>query len=186
MSERTTQQVPGEAAQALVTELVAVADEGGSTEHVTAAVTAALQDALGDASLMALFEGRERSYGVWTDPQRHFLLHASVHTPGHVTGAHDHGECWAVYGVYRGPSRYIRYTRGADVAPGRASLTVVRDEVLGDGAVDVVQPGEVHRILNHAEHMTYNLVVRPRPLSEVWRRRYDHESGDYRIDSRST
>ncbi|MBA2577163.1 MAG: hypothetical protein H0V05_11080 [Euzebyaceae bacterium] len=50
----------------------------------------------------------------------------------------------------------------------------------------MVQPGEVHRIFNPAEHMTYNIVVRPRPLCEVWRRRFDHESGEYRIDPRSS
>ena len=185
MSESTTRQVPGRAAQALVDDLVAIADQGGGLEQVTASVTAALQTALAEDSLLAVFEGREKSYAVWTDPQRHFLLHASVHGPGHVTAAHDHGECWAVYGVFRGPSRYIRYVRGEDTAPGRASLTVVRDEVMDDGAIDVVGPGEVHRIVNPADHMTYNVVVRPRPLSEVWRRRYDHESGEYRIDPRS-
>ncbi|HZJ04711.1 MAG TPA: hypothetical protein VFD59_04470 [Nocardioidaceae bacterium] len=185
MRENTTENLVGEAANVLVASLVAIADEGGSQERVTQAVVSVLRTALAEPSLGALFERREKSYGVWTDPQRHFLLHASVHRPGHVTEAHDHGECWAVYGVYRGPSRYVRYTRGPDTAPGTASLTVVRDEVLQDGAVDVVQAGEVHRIINPADHMTYNVVVRPRPLNEVWRRRYDFESGSYRIDPRS-
>lgn len=174
----------GAAAEGLnrLTEAVAaVLDTGGEVDVVTARVASAMAEELQRADLLPLFEGRQKSFAAYVDPLRHFIVHCSVHRPGHLTEAHDHGEAWAVYGVLRGRSRYRRFRRDDDVAPGTATLVCERDAELVPGQTDVVRPGHVHLIGNETDEPAWNVVVRPRPIEEVWRRRYDLGSGAYVI-----
>jgi predicted metal-dependent enzyme (double-stranded beta helix superfamily) len=126
-----------------------------------------------------VFAGRERSFLAHRDELRHFVLQASVLPPGHHTRAHDHGESWAVYGCFRGQTRYRRFLRAEEPAPGRTRLEVVRDEVVTPGSVDVVPAGQVHEVVNPGDSATWNVVIRPRPLAQVWRRAYDVGAGTY-------
>lgn len=41
---------------------------------------------------------------------------ASIQRPGHYAPPHDHGECWAVYGVIDGSMRMTRYERFDDLS----------------------------------------------------------------------
>jgi predicted metal-dependent enzyme (double-stranded beta helix superfamily) len=161
--------------------VAAVLDAGGDGEVVVARIAAAMADELQRPDLLPLFAGRRKSFAAHVDPLRHFIVHCSVHRPGHLTEAHDHGEAWAVYGVLRGRSRYRRFRRADDVAPGTASLVCERDEELVPGQIDVVRPGDVHLIGNETDEPAWNVVVRPRPIEQVWRRRYDLDSGAYVI-----
>lgn len=162
-----------------------ILDVGGDIDLVTSRLAGAMSEALHREDLLPLFAGREKSFAAYVDPQRHFIVHCSVHRPGHLTEAHDHGEAWAVYGVVRGHSRYRRFRRDDDVAPGRAALVCERDAVLVPGQTDVVRPGHVHLIGNETAEPAWNVVVRPRPIEEVWRRRYDLHSGAYAIHPHS-
>jgi predicted metal-dependent enzyme (double-stranded beta helix superfamily) len=169
----------------LTTAVAEVLDVGGDVDAVTAGIAAVMAEALHRKDLLPLFAGRERSFAAYVDPQRHFIVHCSVHHPGHVTEAHDHGEAWAVYGVVQGRSRYRRYRRADDVARGTARLVIERDDELLPGQTDVVLPGHVHLIANETDEPAWNVVVRPRPIEEVWRRLYDPGSGVYEIHPNS-
>lgn len=158
-----------------------VLDAGGSLDVVTGRIASELSQVISGPGLEELFAGAQKSYRAFADPQRHFIVHCSVHHPGHLTEAHDHGEAWAVYGVVRGVSRYRRFSRQPDAAPGTAALDCVRDEELVPGEVDVVSPGEVHLIGNETGEMALNVVIRPRPIEDVWRRRFDLSTGAYVI-----
>jgi hypothetical protein len=107
-----------------------VFDAGGDLDVVTARIAAVMGEAIRDESLTPCFAGRAKSFAAFIDPHRHFVVHCSVHAPGHLTEAHDHGEAWAVYGVVRGRSRYRRYRREDDAAPARATLVLQRDDEL--------------------------------------------------------
>jgi predicted metal-dependent enzyme (double-stranded beta helix superfamily) len=161
--------------------VAAILDIGGEVDAVTTRVAAAMAEQLRGPDLLPLFAGRQKSFAAYVDPLRHFIVHCSVHRPGHLTEAHDHGEAWAVYGVLRGRSRYRRFRRTDDHAPGTATLVCERDDELVAGQTDVVRPGHVHLIGNETDEPAWNVVVRPRPIEEVWRRRYDLRSGAYVI-----
>ena len=165
----------------LTTAVADVVDVGGSIDVVTQRLAGALHDAITGPGLAELFAGKAKSFTAYVDPQRHFIVHCSVHRPGHLTEAHDHGETWAVYGVARGVSRYRRYTRRPDSAAGTAALECIRDEELAPGQVDVVAPGEVHLIGNDTDDVALNVVIRPRPIEQVWRRRFNLPTGTYVI-----
>lgn len=169
----------------LVEEVAGVLDTGGDLDVVTAGIVAALAGALQRDDLVPLFAGRDRSFEAFVDRRRHFVVHCSVHAPGHVTEAHDHGEAWAVYGVVRGRSRYRRFRRGGDLRAGLATLVEARDEEIVRGQTDVVAPGQVHLVANETTEPAWNVVVRPRPLAQVWRRRFDLSSGAYEIHPHS-
>lgn len=167
------------------TAVARVLDVGGDLETVTAGIAEVMAEAIHREDLLPLFAGRQKSFAAYVDPKRHFIVHCSVHLPGHVTEAHDHGEAWAVYGVVRGRSRYRRYRRGEDAAPGTATLDCRLDGELVPGQTDTVFPGQVHLIANETAEPAWNVVVRPRPIEEVWRRRYDVDSGAYGIHPHS-
>ncbi len=176
---------PAGGLERLTAALAGILDTGGDAGLVTARIAGAMTEALDREDLLPLFAGRHKSFAAYVDPRRHFIVHCSVHLPGHLTEAHDHGETWAVYGVVRGRSRYRRYRRADDPAPGRAALLGERDDELLPGQTDVVRPGEVHLIANETAEPAWNVVVRPRPIEEVWRRRYDLRSGAYEIHPKS-
>jgi len=158
-----------------------VLDTGGTLDVVTGRIAAELRQVIAGPGLDELFAGKQKSYTAFADPRRHFIVHCSVHHPGHRTEAHDHGECWAVYGAVRGVTRYRRFARQPDAAPSIAALECVRDEELTPGQIDVVSPGEVHLLGNETDEMALNVVVRPRPVEEVWRRRFDLSTGAFVI-----
>jgi len=183
--DREAEGAPAGGLDRLTAAVADVLDIGGDVDVVTSRIAAVMTEALQGEDLLPLFVGRQKSFAAFADPQRHFIVHCSVHRPGHLTEAHDHGEAWAVYGVVRGRSRYRRYRRDEDVARGRAGLVGERDAELLPGQTDIVQPGHVHLIANETVEPVWNLVVRPRPIEEIWRRRYDLSSGTYEIHPNS-
>ncbi|HXM57997.1 MAG TPA: hypothetical protein VOB72_21550 [Candidatus Dormibacteraeota bacterium] len=156
-----------------------ILDVGGTPDVVSGRLADLLARCLRGADLEAVFAGRDRSFLAHHDERRHFVLQASVLPPGHHTPAHDHGESWAVYGCFRGATTYRRYVRTGEPGPGHTRLEVVRDEMVRPGAVDVVPAGQVHEVVNPGGSTAWNLVIRPRPLAQVWRRGYDVGTGAY-------
>jgi predicted metal-dependent enzyme (double-stranded beta helix superfamily) len=164
----------------LATAVAAQLDAGGPIPALCERLRVVLADALRSEAFVALFTGRERSFEAYRDPHRGFVIHASVHKPGHRTPGHDHAEAWAVYGMYRGVTAYRLFDRGADRAPGLASLRLLEEErAAPPGSVAVVLPGQVHENWNPGDELAWNLVLRPRPLAELWRRAFDVETGRY-------
>src|SRR5437773_115663 len=51
---------------------------------------------------------------VYRDPDYLFQVNAGIQAPGSHNIPHDHGECWAVYGVHSGATDMTRYERLAD------------------------------------------------------------------------
>src|SRR5262249_16749349 len=74
---------------------------------------------------------------LYRDPEFLFAIHASMMPPGEWTPVHDHGETWAVSGVYRNTLRTLLFERVDDGAvPGRG---IVRQLEQFDN-----HPGEAH------------------------------------------
>lgn len=163
----------------LAVEIAAQLDAGGPPAALCARLAATLARHLHDDAMAAGFAGRDRSFVGWRDPARSFILHCSVHAPGHRTPPHDHAEAWAVYGMYRGATASRLFDRGDDRATGIANLSLVEERVAQPGEVAVVMPGQVHENWNPGTDEAWNVVIRPRPLSDVWRRAFDLESGAY-------
>jgi hypothetical protein len=164
---------------ALTTAVAVELDAGGPIPALCARLARVLGDVLCDDGLAPLFAGHERSFVLHQDPQRGFVVNASVHAPRHRTPAHDHAEAWAIYGMYRGRTAYRLFDRGDDLAPGLASLRLVEECVAKPPSVAIVLPGQVHENWNPDETTSWNVVLRPRPLAELWRRTFDCETGRY-------
>ena len=150
---------------------------GGPIDRLCARLAPVLTEALMDGGIDAVFAGASKSFVAHRE--HGFLLHASVHAPEHHTRAHDHAEAWAVYGIAGGQTAYRLYVRGIDRAPGVATLALVREHVATRGETAIVLPGQVHENWNPGETLAWNLVIRPRPLGDLARRRYIPESGVY-------
>ena len=168
------------ALDALIATVATELDAGGPIPAVCERLAHALTAALRSDDFVPLFSGRDASFVLYRDPDRGFIVNASVHQPRHRTPAHDHAEAWAVYGMYRGETAYRLFDRGDDAAPGVASLTLREDRVGASGDVSIVLPGQVHENWNPGDRVSWNIVLRPRPLAEVWRRSFDTETGRYR------
>ncbi len=164
----------------LAAEIAEELDIGGPVSALTARLAGILEAALGSNAFVPAFAGHESSVELWRDPQRGFVIQGSIHKPAHVTPAHDHAEAWAVYGMYRGQTGFRLYDRGEDAGPRLARLTLVDERIATPTTVIVVAPGQVHENWNPTNDFSWNIVVRPRPLSDVWRRSFDTATGTYR------
>ena len=168
------------ALEALTSAVAAELDVGGPIAALCERLARILRVTLLSDGLVPLFAGRERSFVLYQDPHRGFIVNASVHAPGHRTPGHDHAEAWAIYGMYRGRTAYRLFDRDVDLSPGVASLRLVEERVAEPPAVAIVLPGQVHENWNpDAEGTSWNIVLRPRPLGELWRRAFDCETGRY-------
>ena len=87
--------------------------------------------------------------------------------------------------MYRGHTAYRLFERGDDAAPGVATLSLLEERIAEPPEIAIVLPGQVHENWNPSDKPAWNLVIRPRPLAELWRRTYDIESGTYHPMRRS-
>ena len=111
---------------------------------------------------------------VYRDPDYLFQINAQEHEPGYHTPVHDHGECWAVYGVYQGTMRMTRYERLDDGSDGDyAEIRGTGEFDVEAGRADVIAPWGIHEVENRTDRPTRSFVIRSRALNEVWRNRFD-------------
>lgn len=142
--------------------------------------------AIRNGLLDPVFAGQSGSFNAYRDPDRGFVIDGSIHQPGYAGRAHDHGESWAVYCTVRGATGYRLYDRGEDSADGVASLVLRTDDPGVAPHVAVVLPGQAHENRNPGTEPSWNLVIRPRPNRDVWRRVYDPATGRYHPMRRAT
>jgi predicted metal-dependent enzyme (double-stranded beta helix superfamily) len=109
----------------------------------------ALKDALSEPDLVAHSRQWPWTPGqnllLYEDPDHHFVINATVRTPGSKGAVHDHGHSWTLYGLVDGTERIERYARMDDgKREGFADLKLVADREMGPGGVDFVPPYQVH------------------------------------------
>lgn len=120
------------------------------------------------------------SWKLWVDPDHLFAVHVSHHPPRHRRGPHDHGELgWAVYGVFSGEICQQLYERLDDGSErGRAKLRALPLIRQRAGDATLIPVGGIHAPISDSDTVeSWNVVIRSRDLSTIYRNRYDVEKG---------
>ncbi len=145
-------------------------EQSSTMSELLRQVSARMREALKDPKLLA----SDQLGVVYRDPDYLFQINAQEHQPGYHTPVHDHGECWAVYGVYQGGMRMTRYERLDDGSDGDyAEIRRAGQFVVEAGGADVIAPWGIHEVENQTDRPTRSFVIRSRALNEVWRNRFD-------------
>lgn len=134
------------------------------------------------------FDPREgRTATIYKDPDADFVVVASAGKPGLRRPPHDHGGCWAVYGVYTNQVRMRRFRRLDDgSAAGRAQLETSAEWVAQPGQIDGILPDGIHELFTEGDAPAVSIIVRCHDLKNVWRSLYDAEAGTVRLFKGST
>ena len=114
---------------------------------------------------------------LYRDPELLFAIHASMMPPGEWTPVHDHGETWAVSGVYHNTLRTLLFERvddGAVPEKGRVRRLAQIDNRQGE--VHVLPPWGIHQNANVTDELTLSIIVHGRDLNQIWRSTYDLEN----------
>jgi predicted metal-dependent enzyme (double-stranded beta helix superfamily) len=100
-----------------------------------------------DPTYAAPIEGGRRGYRYYENSEGSLFIYGVFFRPGHPTPVHDH-VTWGIIGVYSGLQRTTRYRRLDDGSvPGRCSVELIEDAVLGHGATyPLLPPHDIHRI----------------------------------------
>lgn len=118
------------------------------------------------------------------DPKLDFVVTAGYGTPGIQRPAHDHGDCWAVYGVYDGSIRFRRYRLLSQIErntwSGNAELESIAEFVGTAGRIDGILPGGIHDLRSEGEDESISVIVRCHDLSTIWRNFYDVNDGTFK------
>ena len=91
----------------------------------------------------------------------------------HAAMPHDHGPLWALYGLYEGSARLQRYAPDPDASdapfPG---LRLLSDTPSETGAIDAIEPYNMHLPVFPENGGNVIIVVYSKPLGKVERRGY--------------
>jgi predicted metal-dependent enzyme (double-stranded beta helix superfamily) len=161
---------PGSSLDRFVRDVRESVEQSSTMPELLRRVSSQMRQALKDPKLLDAVEMGI----VYRDADYLFQINAQEHDPGYHTPVHDHGECWAVYGVYEGTMRMTRYERLDDGSDGDyAELRGTGDFDVAAGSADVIAPWGVHEVENRTDTPTRSFVIRSRALNEVWRNRFD-------------
>jgi len=153
-----------------IREVRATIEQASTMDELLRRVNAAMYAALRDPNLLA----GESDGVLYRDPTYLFQINAGVQPPGTHNVPHDHGECWAVYGVHTGAMEMTRYERVDDGSDGDfAELRPIETLDCKGGQADVIRPWGIHELRNTSETPAHTFVIRSRNLAEVWRNRFD-------------
>src|SRR5579884_411380 len=123
-------------------------------------------------------EGGRRGYRYYENQDGSLFVYGVFFRHGHPTPVHDH-VTWGIIGVYSGLQRTTRYRRLDDGSvPGRCSIELVADEVLGHGATyPLLPPHDIHRIEVVSEGEGLSIHVLGADLRRQRRRIFDPGAG---------
>ena len=123
-----------------------------------------------------------RGITMYKDPELDFVITAGKGDPGVQRPAHDHSDCWAVYGVYDGSIRFRRYKLLAPIErntwEGPAQLESIAEWVAGAGRIDGILPGGIHDL--RTEDESISVIIRCHDLKTIWRNFYDLEHSTFK------
>ncbi|HEX3247330.1 MAG TPA: hypothetical protein VHX16_18140 [Chloroflexota bacterium] len=123
-----------------------------------------------------------RGITMYKDPDLDFVITAGKGDPGVQRPAHDHSDCWAVYGVYDGAIRFRRYKLLTPIErntwEGPAELESIAEWVAGAGRIDGILPGGIHDL--RTEDESISVIIRCHDLKTIWRNFYDLEHGTFK------
>jgi len=116
----------------------------------------------------------------YRDKQHGFVQMGHVHQKGHTNSPHDHGPCWALYGLYHGAVEFTTYRRTDDgKKAGRAKLEKKELHRLTPGSVIPCLPGEIHATSTVEHSVGFRFLSCD--LSKVQRYRYDEGKGTFSL-----
>ncbi len=162
---------------------------GRSVPETVRGVRDALQQLLANPAFAAAYAEHlaPREYAappLYKDPELDFVITAGRGRPGLLRPPHDHGDCWAVYGVYEGAIRMRRFRLLAPLprwaTAGPAELALVGEFVATAGRIDGILPGHIHELTTTGDRDAISVIVRCHDLKTVWRNVYDLEAGTFR------
>ena len=120
----------------------------------------------------------EQGFGVHLlheEPDHTLAVFAGAWLPGRGAPPHNHGT-WAVMGGVIGAERNTLWTRVDNLTrPGYAELRRREDRVLGPGDVLVLQPNDIHSVMNDTEAITVSLHVYGKHVNHTERSQFDPE-----------
>ena len=151
-------------------------DEGRSEERLIFGVTEAVEELVLDETFLGDFglpiPDEYKTYLLYQDPRRGWIVTASTSRDGLYRPANDHGPTWAVYGVYTGEIQMNRYRRVDDRrTEGYAELETVAEFVARPGMVDPIVPGGIHELRYFGE-AGISVIARSADHSQLVRGRY--------------
>jgi predicted metal-dependent enzyme (double-stranded beta helix superfamily) len=165
-----TVETRGAALDAFVQDVRSGIEQASTMGELLRRVSAAMDSALKDPDLVAA----DQNGVVYRDADYLFQVNSGIQEPGSGGPPHDHGECWAVYGVHSGAINMTRYERLDDGSDGdHAELKLVKHLRVEAGGYDVIAPWEIHQVGNATDAPARSFIIRSRNLNEVWRNRFD-------------
>jgi predicted metal-dependent enzyme (double-stranded beta helix superfamily) len=163
--------------------------EGHNIPETVGGIRRGLQSFLNDpAQKQAIYDrwAADGSQGgnLYKDPELDFVITAGKGTPGVQRPAHDHSDCWAVYGVLDGAIRMRRYRLltpiGRNTWEGRAEIESIAEFLAEAGRIDGILPGHIHDLRTEGEAESISVIVRCHALNTIWRNFYDLNNGTFR------
>lgn len=111
---------------------------------------------------------------LYRDEDHGFIQMGHVHGKGHRNSPHDHGPCWALYGVYHGVTEITTYRRTDNgKISGQPALEKKQLHRLSPGVVIPYLPGEIHSTFAAEPSVVFRFLSYD--LNKVKRYRYDLE-----------
>lgn len=121
---------------------------------------------------------------LYKDPELDFVITAGKGKPGMQRPAHDHSDCWAVYGVLDGAIRMRRYRLLAPIErntwEGPAEPESIAEWIAAAGRIDGILPGGIHDLRTEGDDESISVIVRCHDLNTIWRNFYDLNNGTFR------
>ncbi len=127
-------------------------------------------------------EGRGENLIFYEDADFGFAINGLVKgesRQGRLSGIHDHGYIYTLYGVLDGHERIERYDRHDDRSrPDYAEITLASNLYVGPGEIDLVGPYEIHRE-NTVGERSVAVIIRSNKAGNHLQGRYRPETGEY-------
>ena len=126
-------------------------------------------------------EGRKNLL-FYTDPDFGFVINGVVRKPNRIGSAHDHGNCWVLYGLLDGKETLERFLMVEDQREnGYAKIELASINTECAGKADLVAPYDIHAEQG-SEVRSVAVILRSKILvGKVLQGSYDKKNGVYQM-----
>jgi hypothetical protein len=121
---------------------------------------------------------------LYKDPELDFVITAGGGRLGVVRPPYDHGDWWAVFGIFVGAIGMRRFRLLTPiprwVTSGPAEVEQIGEFTATPGRIDNILPGHIHELTTIGDRDAISVIVRCHDLQTVWRNIYDLEAKTFR------